>query len=113
MATFVKEKWGIGRPLQRLEMAQVPCFIMFLFMVLMTSSLRFTSPFCSKTKSRLCGESPAILPIAHKAYSATMGYLLFNSFTNKGMPPKSIMVWVCVVVPEATLVSAHAASSYK
>jgi hypothetical protein len=39
-------------------------------------------------------ESPAILPIAQRAYSATMGYSLISSLTNKGMPPRSIIIWV-------------------
>ena len=38
------------------------------------------------------GESPAMFPIAQRAYSATIGNLLFSNCTNKGMPPISIMV---------------------
>jgi hypothetical protein len=58
-------------------------------------------------------QSPDILPNAHIAYSAISGCGEDNNLTNIGIAPLSIIVYVYYVLPEATLVKAHADSNYK
>lgn len=78
-------------PLHKFEIAQVPCFIIFLLIVEITNSHKLIRPPIFKTKSLLSVESPAMLPIAQRAYSATIRWGLFNNSTNKGIPPNSII----------------------
>ena len=54
-------------------------------------------------------QSLAIFPIAQIACSTVPRFGLFNSSTNKGIPPLSTMDWHCIDVPEATFVNAQVA----
>lgn len=58
-------------------------------------------------------QSPAIFPRAQSACSAISLWGDLNNWTNKGIPPLSIIVWVWWEVPDAILVKAQAASSYR
>lgn len=64
-----------------------------------------------RTRSRVMGPSPAMLPRPQTACSATFGQGEVSSATNLGTPPPFTTAFVCSVVPEATFVRAHAASN--
>mmetsp|Transcript_15700 Transcript_15700/g.53234 ORF Transcript_15700/g.53234 Transcript_15700/m.53234 type:complete len:296 (+) Transcript_15700:655-1542(+) len=66
---------------------------------------------CSSTRSRHATESPATLPRAHAACSRTSSLGAERRRTKMGTAFASITTRVCSVVPEAMLVSAHAASN--
>jgi len=55
--------------------------------------------------------APAILPRAHTACSATLVCSDDRSRMNGAMAPALTTARVCCAVPDATLVSAHAASN--
>lgn len=63
------------------------------------------------TRSRAVGPSPAMLPRAHTACSATCIYDEPRSCTSFGTAPCLITVFVCSDVPDAMFVSAHDASN--
>jgi hypothetical protein len=63
------------------------------------------------TKSRDVGPSPAMLPRAHTACSATCIYDELRSCTNFGTAPDLTTVSVCSDVPDAMFVSAQDASN--
>jgi len=65
------------------------------------------------TKSRVVEPSPAMLPRAHTACSATCIYDEPRSCTSFGTAPCFTTVFVCSDVPDAMLVSAHEASNCK
>ncbi|MPC16790.1 hypothetical protein E2C01_009626 [Portunus trituberculatus] len=57
------------------------------------------------------GESPAMFPRAHTACSWTSSKSELSSWIKIGTAPASITIRVCVLVPEAMLVRAQAASN--
>jgi len=63
------------------------------------------------TKSRAAEPSPAMLPRAHTACSATCIYDEPRSCTSFGTAPCLTTVFVCSDVPDAMFVSAHEASN--
>mmetsp|Transcript_20388 Transcript_20388/g.65167 ORF Transcript_20388/g.65167 Transcript_20388/m.65167 type:complete len:375 (-) Transcript_20388:373-1497(-) len=73
-------------------------------------SRRGTTPYDS-TRSRHRGESPAMLPKAHIDCSRKFESSWRASCTSTGTAPLSRRTRVCSEVPEATLVTAHAASN--
>merc|ERR1740129_1092069 len=72
----------------------------------------FRPPLC-KTKSRKLGQSPAMLPSAQTACSRTSSSGEISSSTNRGSAPCSTTTRVWSAVPEAMLVSTHAASNWR
>mmetsp|Transcript_857 Transcript_857/g.2028 ORF Transcript_857/g.2028 Transcript_857/m.2028 type:complete len:224 (+) Transcript_857:981-1652(+) len=84
-------------------------------MVSLECSLSCSSSGCrafwASTMSRHLGESPAMLPSAHTACSRTSSLGERSSVTKMGTAPLSITTPVFSLVPEAMLVSAHAASN--
>lgn len=64
-----------------------------------------------RTTSLGLGPSPAILPNAQTACSATFMAGDFNNSTNFGIAPNLITTCVCSDVPEAMFVSAQQASN--
>ena len=69
------------------------------------------SPCALSIISLYMAESPEIFPIAQMDCSCTSGYCEERSFTNRVIPPLSTIDWVYIVVPEAMLVRAQAASN--
>lgn len=65
-----------------------------------------------RTRSRHLGESPAMFPNAQTACSRTSESGLRSSCTKMGTAPASITARVWSGVPDATFVSAHAASNW-
>mmetsp|Transcript_28048 Transcript_28048/g.68170 ORF Transcript_28048/g.68170 Transcript_28048/m.68170 type:complete len:325 (-) Transcript_28048:47-1021(-) len=102
---------GCGLPRQKLDSVQMAFLIRLVFdMSLKLSSSIDMAPCCS-TKSRQCALSPAMLPSAQIACSRTSGCGECSSCTNMGTAPAVITQRVSIGEPDATLVSAHAASN--
>lgn len=64
-----------------------------------------------RTRSRVIGPSPAMLPIAQTACSATSGRGETSNCFRLGRAPSCTTAWVCSDVPDAMLVKAQHASN--
>ena len=132
IAFFTNSNWGRGVPRQRLERVQVPALRTYLLVVLSNNWTRGLRPPVFSIKSRVLGESPAIFPRAQTAYnsqqmnwiqeiakqsvvtcSATSICGELNNLTSSGIPPLSMIDWICWWLPDATFVIAHAHSTYR
>jgi len=106
---------GSGFPLQRLERTQAITFIISK-LVLLSLSYKFSiasiAPYYIN-KSRYFGLSPATFPIAQRACSAISLIWWFAKLTKHGMTPLSIKDLTWMWDPEAILVIAHVASSWR
>ena len=103
---------GSGLPRQRLHKAQAPFLVKEAwceFWAIKLHRLSIVPKWISM--SLLIWLSPARFPIAQMACSTMARMGLLRQLTKIWMPPLSTTVWVCWVVPEATLVNAHNASN--
>ena len=98
---------GCGLPRTRLESAHVPLRVGEILPSAATRSRkaqRSGSAFCASTRSRIFGWSPAMLPTAHTACSATSMFADESSCTSGGSASASTTAAHCDDVPEAMLV---------
>ena len=70
------------------------CLIVFFVVAVFMIWINGSTPPTLRIKSLYYVQSPAILPIAHTAYSAISLYGELKSLTNKYIPPLSIIVYV-------------------
>mmetsp|Transcript_18048 Transcript_18048/g.46638 ORF Transcript_18048/g.46638 Transcript_18048/m.46638 type:complete len:268 (-) Transcript_18048:483-1286(-) len=104
---------GCGLPRQRLESVHVALRSIDIFELGFSCSSSGSSAPWFSTRSRHSGESPAMLPSAHTACSRTSSLSESSSCTKMGTAPFEITSRVCSDVPDAMLVSAHAASNWR
>mmetsp|Transcript_15658 Transcript_15658/g.27075 ORF Transcript_15658/g.27075 Transcript_15658/m.27075 type:complete len:257 (+) Transcript_15658:2072-2842(+) len=110
-AARVSWKDGAGLPRQKLDSVHVALRSMLIFEFSVSCSNKGVSALKLRTKSRHLGESPAMLPNAQTACSRTSSLGDDSSCTNMGTAPESMTTLVWSEVPDATLVSAQAASN--
>eukprot|EP00900_Chrysochromulina_parva_P000521 jgi/Chrpa1/1046/Chrysochromulina_OHIO_Genome00008497-RA len=103
---------GCGLPRHRLESVQVPRRSIEILDWGFSCSSSGARAWCERTRSRVSGESPAMLPSAHTACSRTSSFGDVRSCTRMGTAPLEITARVCSDVPAAMFVSAQAASDW-